>query len=320
MPIYAVTPIDIASATAGPPITGFTYPLNIRITPDGSRAYISDSPGVTPMELPSHALDSPVSPVSTPVNGIAIAPDGSRAYVGGNAYYNEVDVAIPADTTNSVPGFIQAVGPVAFTPDSSKAYVCIPSAESVQPVDVATRTPGAQIILPGADPNPIAVAVEPTGTTAYVLDYNSGTLDPIDIATDTLGTAINVGSYPVYFVITPDGTTAWVMNVPPGFLTTSLVPVDLGTTTVGTPIPFTFGEPSNSWAITPDGAHLYIGDQTNGRVVPFDIASSTYGTPILVTGYPFDVAITPDGATAYVTRTVVPTATAPPWVLGHVAW
>jgi YVTN family beta-propeller protein len=74
-------------------------------------------------------------------------------------------------------------------------------------------------------------------------------------------------------------------------------------------------------AIAPDCATAYVTSYTHswtdgtwhdrgGKVTPIDLATGTPGKPILVGGSPSGIAITPDGATAYVTspdnNTVVP--------------
>jgi hyaluronoglucosaminidase len=53
-------------------------------------------------------------------------------------------------------------------------------------------------------------------------------------------------------------------------------------------------------ASSPEPLALYVTDLAGGTLVPVDGAARTAGPPIPVGNVPVDVAITPDGATAYV--------------------
>jgi YVTN family beta-propeller protein len=100
--------------------------------------------------------------------------------------------------------------------------------------------------------------------------------------------AVNSGAFP----------TAYVTNEY-GF---SLVPIDSRTGTVGKPVKFSSF--ANIWGlgIAPDGATAYVADYGGGSdlLYPVNLTTSKVGTPITVGGNPGDVAITPDGTTAYV--------------------
>lgn len=66
----------------------------------------------------------------------------------------------------------------------------------------------------------------------------------------------------------------------------------------------TFGGESSivDIAITPDGMRAY-GVKIGGELIPFDVASGTAGTPILLGGEARAIAITPDGTRAYTANT-----------------
>ena len=55
-------------------------------------------------------------------------------------------------------------------------------------------------------------------------------------------------------------------------------------------------------AITPDGTRAYVIESGQDAVVPFNVATGTPGTPIVVGFSPQQIAITPDGTRAYVTN------------------
>jgi DNA-binding beta-propeller fold protein YncE len=112
---------------------------------------------------------------------------------------------------------------------------------------------------------------------------------------------IAVGKNPLAIAITPDGTTAYVVNMSGNTIT----PVSLNTGGAGSRIPVngdtgtSLGGP-DAIAITPDGATAYVADPPTNTLVPVDLATGTTGKPIPIAGGPGDIAIAPDGKTAYV--------------------
>jgi YVTN family beta-propeller protein len=180
----------------------------------------------------------------------------------------------------------------------------------VTPFATATNTPGMPIGVPIA----LGVALAPNGRTLYATSNtgSSGSVIPIDTATGTPGAAISNVPNPVAIAITPDGTTAYVVNANES-ANGSVTPINLATGSPGTPI--TVGKDPEGIAITPDGKTAYVAnDNTSGSVTPIDLATGTPGTSIPVGMDPIGVAITPDGKTAYVAdagdSTVTPIDTA----------
>ena len=81
-----MTPIDLATNTAGTPITGggLDQPQSIAITPNGQTAYVGNNVGssVTPIDLTTNGGDTITGGGLYGTSGaIAITPDGSTAYV-----------------------------------------------------------------------------------------------------------------------------------------------------------------------------------------------------------------------------------------------
>jgi DNA-binding beta-propeller fold protein YncE len=176
-------------------------------------------------------------------------------------------------------------------------------ANVVIPVNTATGTPGKPIHVGvgGTWPGGMIV-ITPNGKTAYVTTA-SGTIIPVNTATATPGKPIhirgrNLGNRPDFIAITPDGKTAYVSH--PGLRT--VTPVNTAT---GTP-----GKPINIHGLFPlwDGQIVFMpGGKTgyvttwSGTVTPINTATNAPGKPIHV-GYFCcgNMAITPDGKTAYV--------------------
>ena len=258
-----VSPVDVATKVAGAPIDVDRTPEGVAITPDGATAFVTTASGVTPIDVDKRTA-GPTIDVSGGPEGVAITPDGTTAFV----------------TTN-------ATG-------------------EVVPIDVATRTAGTPIpVAVGGGAS--GVAITPDGTTAFVtVTHADGELVPIDVATRTAGTPIPVGPFPEGPAITPDGATVFVANgdpMGPGTVT----PVDVATRTAGTPIPVP--PLADTVAITPDGATAFVASALPSEdpppdaanvVTPIDVATRTAGPPIAVDPRPSSIAITPDGATAFV--------------------
>jgi YVTN family beta-propeller protein len=95
--------------------------------------------------------------------------------------------------------------------------------------------------------------------------------------------------------ITPDGVTVLVANGDPS---NSVIPIDVATRIVGTPIPV--GPNPAAIAINPDGATAFVGNfaltGAQTTVMPIDLATRVPGSPIAVGSNPDAVAITPDQA------------------------
>lgn len=298
-----VTPIDVATGTAGAPIPVGDAPVAIAITPDARTAYIANggSDDVTPIDVATGTARTPI-PVGDSPAAIAITPDGATAYVVNAAS----DDVTPIDVATGTPGASIPVGAapqgVAITPDGATAYVVNDLSNDITPIDVATGT--AATPIPVGD-RPYAIAITPDGTTAYVVNaFFPGAVTPVDLATGTPGTPIAAGAFPVAVAITPDGTTAYITDV----VSNSVTPIDLATGTAGAPI---LVDLPVAVAITPDGATAYVADALSESVTPIDVATITAGTPIPVGEGPFAIAVTPDQApTATVTVSPAPPGSA----------
>jgi DNA-binding beta-propeller fold protein YncE len=207
---------------------------------------------------------------------------------------------------------------IAITSDGRVAYVANASSNSVIPINLATGRTGTAIPVNGNMASPLSgpadIAIAPDDTTAYVTDPTTGFLIPIALRTGTTGQPVRIAGGPGQIAIAPDGATAYVVTGD-----STVIPVSLATGTPGKPIPISAD--AASIAIAPDGATAYVTSYTDtwndgawhdrgGKVTPIDLSTGTPGKPILIGGSPDGIAITPDGATAFVTSpdndTVVP--------------
>jgi len=269
--------------------------------------YVGDWAGGVIARLdPSTGTIGPPISVGQGIIDMAISADGWMAYVTG-APFGVVPVMLETSTAGTAIPMSCATN-IAIVPGKEKAYVTQSCGTTVVPVDLVTNTPGTPIQV---GPSPWDVAIAPDGATAYVTtgDGVSTTQDalvPIDVATDTAGTPIPLGTggRAAGVAITPDGGTAFVAEELQGVVT----PVDLVTRAVGAPIPV----PAHplGLVLTPDGSRLFVthyslfpssGEPPPADVTPIDVASRTALPQLVVGGQTLGAAVTPDGATVFVT-------------------
>ena len=278
-PILAIPGQADSPDVAGAPITVGTHPSAIAITPDGTTAYVTNygSDNVTEIDTSTNAAAPSASwiPVGSEPNAIAISPDGTTAYVA-----------------NAGDGTITKIA-------------------------LATNTVQGQPIKVGGDPT--GIAISPNGTVAYVTNNNAGyeNLIPITLANDTIEPGIPVGTQvggepnatdPVAVAITPDGTTALVVDRGSSVVPGAVTPVNLATDEAGTPFSQiggsgpSIGNDPDAIAISPNGQDAYVTNFASGTLseitLTSDVASaietSSAGSD------PLGVAVTPDGSGAYV--------------------
>jgi DNA-binding beta-propeller fold protein YncE len=258
-----------------------------------------------------------------------------------------------AVATALVVGLIAAVGPAALGARSLQApsaprHAALPetlySASSygeLVPIRVSSGVVGTTIQtggMSGSFGTPLAVAphhVIYAATTKGVI--------PIYTATHTVGRPIRVTSHdyiPGAIVVTPDGKTAYVMEVGVGVFpldlatrhrgklisvaatqlvmtpdgrtlyvlgnTHDVVPIQTATNTALPPI--RVGTSRDNWSdmvMSPVGATVYVlsgnSARSGGQLTPISIATNIAQHPVTVPGAVTGLAISPDGQTAYVT-------------------
>jgi DNA-binding beta-propeller fold protein YncE len=165
----SVTPITVATNTAGPPIPVCgpqDVVMDIAMAPDGGTVYVGCSGSayiysgdVTAISTATNAAEQTI-PIDSDLVSISIAPDGGTLYVVGNgtSASSPGDV-IGIETATNTPELPITVGwdpgGLVFAPDGRTAYVVSSSAENqpsvslVTPIDVAANTAGHPIAVKG---------------------------------------------------------------------------------------------------------------------------------------------------------------------------
>ena len=262
-------------------------------------AAASDSVGVTKVEfqLTGGTLNDVLVATATPTLFGWIADWNTRTVPNGS--YTLQSVAYDAEglSTRSTGTTVSVLnGPIAYVAENGGDN----ETTNVTPINTEDNMLGRPIT--GVGDQPLFIAISPDGTTAYVSNFFAvpGTITPINLVTGLAESPITIGLNvaPGAIAITPDGSTAYVQDENTG----AVVPVDLATKAIGTPIP-TCTAPEDrpdDIVISPNGTTAYVSCSLASNVVPIDLSTNTAGSPIAISNGTFGLAITPNGATLYV--------------------
>ncbi|MGD0983346.1 MAG: YncE family protein [Acidimicrobiales bacterium] len=158
-----VTPVDLTTGQALPPIPVGNAPVAIAITPDGSTALVANvnSGSVSPIDLANDKAGSPISVQGGPIS-IAISPtEPTTAYVadtisGPSTTGNVTVIDLTSDTAGTPITVGKNPQAIAMSPDGSTAWVVCYGSRTLVPLSTKTHLPGAAIHLPGG---PYAIAI-----------------------------------------------------------------------------------------------------------------------------------------------------------------
>jgi YVTN family beta-propeller protein/autotransporter-associated beta strand protein len=232
-----VSLINTANNTVVATINVGANPLGVAVSPDGTRAYVTNnglaSNSVSVINTATNTVVTTINGFGLP-SGVAISPDGTRAYVT-NIGTNNVSVINTA--TNTVVATVpvgSVPNAVAFSPDGTRAYVANNGSLGTNGVSVINTGTNAVVAIIDVGANPNGVAVSPDGTRAYVANTNGNSVSVINTADNTVVTTITGFNFPDGVVFSPDGTRAYVTNTNGGNVSV----IDTATNTVvGAPIP-----------------------------------------------------------------------------------
>jgi hyaluronoglucosaminidase len=302
---HAVTPVHVATNTAGRAISMDTYPVALAVTPDGKTLYAASDTAVTPVSTATGTVGKAITLSGGSTQVIAITPNGKALYALSVASGTLTPISTRTNRAGP-PISIGDAGGLAVTPNGKAVYVV--GSGGVTPIRTATNTAGALIPAGGS-----SITVTPNGKTAYVLaggsTYQDAYVTPIRTATNRPGKPIPIpvdhaGSPwgtpgQVLIISTPDSKTVYAASP----TSNKVTPISTATNRAGKPI--TVGMEPYAMAITPNGKTLVVVNQ-DGTVSLIRTATNRV-TATISTGAPWTVwltirplAITPDGRTAYV--------------------
>lgn len=178
-----------------------------------------------------------------------------------------------------------------FSADGRTLWCTSYDDRTVTPVDVAARTAGTPIAVPGV---PKRLQRSPDGRRLFVLLYEeAGTVAVLDLAAAHLETTVSVGSYPTDFVLTPDGRRLLVAS----FSDDRLTAIDAATLAVEETRPFRVG---NGLLVHPARPLLYSILTFDDAVAVYDLAARREVAEVAVGQEPVYSTLSPDGAFVWV--------------------
>src|SRR5579863_430480 len=318
-----------ATGTSSPTVNtitsaNFHFPVGLTITPDGSKLLVTneDASGggcnntVSIVSTPSKTVTNNLTVGNCPY-GVAITPNGHTAFVvnGSDKTVSVIDLTQNPPVVKSGTGYPVSLGctqngyAIAITPDAKSALVACAQINGVAVVDLTQTPPVAKsgTGYPLAVTDPQFVSISPDGTLAYVSSPTGNTVDVVDL-TQTPPVVKSGTGYPISvsgpegIKFSQDGTTAYV-----GAGTDSVVVINTATNAKTNTILTANGTSTFNggygivFAPAPPPS-AYIPNYTTNNVSVISTGSQSVSSTISVGTGPIGSAVSPDGATAYVTN------------------
>jgi YVTN family beta-propeller protein/YD repeat-containing protein len=301
--------VDTATHTVIATIPVGVFPNNARVSPDGQRLYVLNTPTQSTADTVS-VIDPATNTVITTITlgnsnrrGQAFVAPNSATVIVTHPDQNKVSV-IDAATASVAAVLPTGSNPIriAFTPDSARAYV-VNNANpgSVTVIDVGSRSVAATVATSFF---PAFVLPTPDGSRVYTA--NGDHVQVIDTATNTIvATVTNAGGTPAGAVMNAAGTRLYVSSTSSVLIGggPAVVVVDTATNTVAATLPITVGFFGNigPLEITPDGQRLLMLFSPDAVALVVDAVANTIVGSIGLTGAsPRAVAALPDNRHLYV--------------------
>ncbi|WP_431234657.1 beta-propeller fold lactonase family protein [Mycolicibacterium psychrotolerans] len=295
-------------------VTVGTGPLGIAVSPDGTRAVVSNSGDgtVSLINTSTNKVLATIGVGSTPA-GVVFDPSGSRFYVV-NATGAVTAVSLPANTVGApvavgVDPLLAAIGP-AGTPAAGKLYVTNfglnGTGNTVSVLNTATNQVTATITLPAPAVGPQGVAMSPDGTRVWVGSTQGKTVSVIDTATNTVIKTLPLSTEPGFIAFSPDGHLAYIAD----FAANTVSVINTANYTTAATIPV--GQYPTGMALSPDGSVAFVTNQMDNTVSVINTATKTVIKTVTVGNTPVNVAVSPDGHYIYVANLLGGTVTVVP--------
>jgi sugar lactone lactonase YvrE len=260
---------------------------------------VGSSKAISPFPVGASSALAPMTelPLSTKAGSSVISPDGKTLYVISlGSLIDQADrkmFVTPYNTVTRQAGKPIFLGPSYFTglmalsPDGSTLYVATQPANAqaaILAISTKTRSIRTLVSSPLAD-DVFSLAISPDGKTLYVGGFNGGPgIFGVDTATGEPTTSLST-NYTIPFAIgvTPDGTTLWAKTLDYMVSGSEMVmSISVSTGDVGATIPLS---PTKEGGMRPQDLAISPDGRTayvngTGSVIPIDLVTGTSGSPI----------------------------------------
>jgi YVTN family beta-propeller protein len=184
------------------------------------------------------------------------------------------------------------------------AYITNQGSNTVSVIDTVTDTVVDTIQVASG---PFSVAVLPDGSKAYITSPGSNTVSVIDTATNKVTTTVAVTS-PEGAAVSPDGRLLYIASPP-----SQLVVIDTATNTVVSSPTAIIPGASGAFGVAVStglgsGGDIFVTNRLSGNL-SISIVGTWTNFPLGVSA-PAEVAVTPDGNTAYIANGAFPSVAA----------
>lgn len=281
-----VSTIEIGTTSFGTATQIPTFPQNVAVTPDGSRAYVTDgNASVWVVDTQTRSVVA-IVPAGTSPEDVVISPDGKSAYITTQvcaAVSCSAVVEVINTATNTVASTIPitnvagvALSGITITSDGTRVYVAEVAGNDVFVIDTATNS--IVTTIPTANSGFMGISSSPDGSRVYATGFTIGSpfdsffVDVIDTQSNLVSATIELGNQeePVRIAVTPDGAHAYVTGG-----AGHVFVVDTTKNALIATIPVTSGDnPLFGVAITPDGARAYVTCGNNSTVFVLSTAKN----------------------------------------------
>ena len=244
---------------------------------------------VSTLDAATNKVVGTAIPTGEDPESIAITPNGKRAFVV-NFVGNSVTVIETASRAPVATLPLPSNGErIAISPDGKTAYATSESKEKVVVINTETATETGTITV---GPEASALAFAPNGKQAYV-GIGPEDVQVVETATGKLvGGPIKVAGFVRQIAFAPNGETAYVA----AGNGVAVINTALGMVTGEIPVPSV-----STLAVSPDGKRVYAASKSGKSVTVAETGTNkVVGSPIPLPSEPVEIAITPDGGTAYV--------------------
>jgi len=279
-----------------------TPPLELAISPDGTRAYVfapQDQPNSLLVAVDTTTFQIAASaslPFNQSLGPMLVSPDGKHLYFEEglvNQFIQVIDAATLSSTAQ-IPVNVSPAG-IAITPsglilltDTSNELLVIDpqSATIVHRYSLSTQTQ----ILTGP------VISSPDGTTAYI-SFGGPSLLAVNIATGAVIFDAPVTYTASQFAISPDGQSLYSINISGNAATPTVSKFSISARKA-VAIALQIG-PLSGLALSPDAATLYVLNADVSAVVPVDVSSQAPRRPVLAGVGLNSLAVPPGGGSVW---------------------
>jgi YVTN family beta-propeller protein len=264
-------------------------PVDVAISPDGSRAYVANRADGTVSVIDTaqnQVVGAPI-PVGSEPRGLALSPDGTRLYVtnSGDGTVSVISTASGAPIVDPIPVGEEPDG-VAVAPDGGSAFVA-QRGGGISAIDTGSNA------VVGTIPDalgPSRISIGPHGGRAFVTNSSASSVsafNPINL--NLVGAPVATGMEPAGIAVDPSGANAYAASPADGTLTAIDTSLD---SVLGVPLGGFPG--ATGVAFEPRGLSAYVTDASGTALTRFDATRNVTAGSIPVGTAPTAAAVVPN--------------------------